>query len=567
MLLVLIIEKNQYNIVESLGGLAMSEINNFIKTIMESDLKDGKVKNIMTRFPPEPNAYLLIGHARAIVMNFELAKMFGGKTNLRFDDTNPTKEGVEYVEAIKRDIEWLGYTPDNIFYGSDYFEEQYQRAILLIKKGKAFVCDLTQDEMAKYRGTLTEGGKNSPYRDRSVAENLDLFAKMRNGEFAEGTRVLRAKIDMASPNINMRDPVMYRILNATHHKTGNKWCIYPMYDFAHPLQDALEGITHSLCSIEFENHRPLYDWFIKECEMPHVSHQIEWGRLYITNTITSKRYLKQLVEAKKVSGYDDPRLPTLVGLKRRGYTPTSIKAFIVDAGLSRLNSTTPSDKLDYFLREDLKPKVARKNAILNPLKLIITNYPANQVEQLDVLENPENPEMGSRKLPFSREVYIERDDFTDQPFDKNWKRLAKGLEVRLMHAYFVKCNEIVYENNQIKEIHCTYDIETKSNSGFNGRKPNGNIHFVEASTALKAEFRLFGNLILNPDQFDENATIEEKFNENSVEVKIGVVEPSLNNQAIESKFQFVRHGYFSTDRDSKSGLLVFNRIAELKSSF
>ena len=545
----------------------MSEINNFIKTIMESDLKDGKVKNIMTRFPPEPNAYLLIGHARAIVMNFELAKMFGGKTNLRFDDTNPTKEGIEYVEAIKRDIEWLGYTPDNIFYGSDYFEEQYNRAVLLIKKGKAYVCDLTQEEMAKYRGTLTEGGKDSPYRNRSVAENLELFAKMRNGEFAEGSRVLRAKIDMSSPNINMRDPVMYRILNATHHKTGNKWCIYPMYDFAHPLQDALEGITHSLCSIEFENHRPLYDWFIKECEMPHVSHQIEWGRLYITNTITSKRYLKQLVEAKKVKGYDDPRLPTLVGLKRRGYTPASIKAFILDAGLSRLNSTTPSDKLDYFLREDLKPKVARKNAILNPLKLVITNYPVGQVEQLDVLENPENPEMGSRKLPFSREVYIERDDFTDQPFDKSWKRLAKGLEVRLMHAYFVKCNDIVYEKNQIKEIHCTYDIETKSNSGFNARKPNGNIHFVEASTALKAEFRLFGNLILNADQFDENATIEEKFNENSVEVKVGVVEPSLKNQAIESKFQFVRHGYFSTDRDSKTGHLVFNRIAELKSSF
>ena len=545
----------------------MSEINNFIKTIMESDLKDGKVKNIMTRFPPEPNAYLLIGHARAIVMNFELAKMFGGKTNLRFDDTNPTKEGVEYVEAIKRDIEWLGYTPDNIFYGSDYFEEQYNRAVLLIKKGKAFVCDLSQDDMAKYRGTLTEGGKNSPYRNRSVTENLELFAKMRNGEFAEGSRVLRAKIDMSSPNINMRDPVMYRILNATHHKTGNKWCIYPMYDFAHPLQDALEGITHSLCSIEFENHRPLYDWFIKECEMPHVSHQIEWGRLYITNTITSKRYLKQLVEAKKVKGYDDPRLPTLVGLKRRGYTPASIKAFILDAGLSRLNSTTPSDKLDYFLREDLKPKVARKNAILNPLKLVITNYPVGQVEQLDVLENPENPEMGSRKLPFSREVYIERDDFTDQPFDKSWKRLAKGLEVRLMHAYFVKCNDIVYENNQIKEIRCTYDIETKSNSGFNARKPNGNIHFVEASTALKAEFRLFGNLILNADQFDENATIEEKFNENSVESKVGVVEPSLKNQAIESKFQFVRHGYFSTDRDSKTGHLVFNRIAELKSSF
>ncbi len=545
----------------------MAELSNFIKTIMESDLKEGRVKNIVTRFPPEPNAYLLIGHARAIVMNFELAKMFNGKTNLRFDDTNPTKEGVEYVEAIKKDIEWLGYKPDNIVYGSNYFEETYQRAILLIKKGKAYVCDLTQDEIAKYRGTLTEGGKDSPYRNRSIAENLDLFERMRKGEFKDGSRVLRAKIDMQSPNINMRDPVMYRILHAHHHNTGDKWCIYPMYDFAHPLQDAIEGVTHSLCSIEFENHRPLYDWFIKECEMPHVSHQIEWGRLYITNTVTSKRYLKQLVEAKKVNGYDDPRLPTLVGLKRRGYTPESIKNFILDAGLSRLNSTTPAEKLDYFLREDLKNKVPRKNAVLNPLKLVITNYPENQVEQLDVAENSDNPDLGSRKLPFSKVVYIEREDFTDQPYDKNYKRLAKGLEVRLMHGYFVKCHDVIYENNQIKEIHCTYDIETKSGSGFNARKPNGNIHFVEASTAIKAEFRLFGNLILNPDEVDENASITEKFNEKSIEIKHGFVEPSLVKYGAEAKFQFVRNGYFSQDKDSKPGMLVFNRIAELKSSF
>jgi glutaminyl-tRNA synthetase len=545
----------------------MAELSNFIKTIMEQDLKAGKIKNIMTRFPPEPNAYLLIGHARAIVMNFELAKLFGGKTNLRFDDTNPTKEGVEYVEAIKKDIAWLGYTPDNIFYGSDYFEEQYQRAILLIKKGKAYVCDLSQEEIAKYRGTLTEGGKDSPYRNRSLEENLDLFARMRKGEFEDGSRVLRAKIDMQSPNINMRDPVMYRILHAHHHNTGDKWCIYPMYDYAHPLQDAIEGITHSLCSIEFENHRPLYDWFIKECEMPHVSQQIEWGRLYITNTVTSKRYLKQLVEAKKVKGYDDPRLPTLVGLKRRGYTPEAIKNFILDAGLSRLNSTTPADKLDYFLREDLKTKVTRKNAILNPLKLIITNYPETQVEQLEVIENSDNPELGKRKLPFSREVYIEREDFTDQPYDKSYKRLAKGLEVRLMHAYFVKCNDVIYHDGKIKEIHCTYDPETKSGSGFNARKPNGNIHFVEASTALKAEFRLFGNLILNPDEFDENAAITEKFNEKSIEIVNGFVEPSLRSYQNGTKFQFVRNGYFSLDQDSTKDRLVFNRICELKSSF
>lgn len=545
----------------------MAELSNFIKTIMESDLKEGRVKNIMTRFPPEPNAYLLIGHARAIVMNFELAKMFGGKTNLRFDDTNPTKEGVEYVEAIKKDIQWLGYTPDSIVYGSNYFEEQYQRAQLLIKKGKAYVCDLSQEEIAKYRGTLTEGGKDSPYRNRSIAENLDLFERMRKGEFPDGSRVLRAKIDMQSPNINMRDPVMYRILHAHHHNTGDKWCIYPMYDYAHPLQDAIEGITHSLCSIEFENHRPLYDWFIKECEMPHVSHQIEWGRLYITNTVTSKRYLKQLVEAKKVSGFDDPRLPTLVGLKRRGYTPEAIKNFILDAGLSRLNSTTPAEKLDYFLREDLKLKVSRKNVILNPLKLVITNYPEHQVEQLEVLENSDTPELGSRKIPFSREVYIEREDFTDQPVDKTYKRLAKGLEVRLMHAYFVKCNEIIYENGKIKEIHCTYDKETKSGSGFNARKPNGNIHFVEASTAIKAEFRLFGNLILNPEEVDKDAAITEKFNEKSIEILHGFAEPSLANYKPEDKFQFVRNGYFSMDRDSKSEKLVFNRICELKSSF
>ena len=439
----------------------MAEINNFIKTIMEKDLSEGKVSEIFTRFPPEPNAYLHIGHARAIINDFELAMAFNGKTNLRFDDTNPVNEGEEYVNAIIEDLKWLGYTPNIVCFGSDYFEKTYEMAILLIKKGLAYVDDLTQEQMTEYRGTLTEPGKNSPYRNRSVEENLDLFERMRNGEFKDGEKTLRAKIDMASPNINMRDPVMYRFLHVAHHRQGNKWCIYPMYDFAHPLQDSFEGVTHSLCSIEYDNHRPLYDWFVEKCELPHVPHQNEWGRLNITNTIMSKRYLRQLVEGKYVVGYDDPRMPTLVGLRRKGFTPEAIKEFILYTGLSRINSTTDAENLDFFLREDQKLKATRPSAVLNPLKVVITNYPEGQVEWLDAPENMENEELGNRKVAFGKYLYIEKEDFIEEKPNKKWKRLAKDVEVRLMHAYFIKCNEVIKdENGEIVEIHCTYDPAT-----------------------------------------------------------------------------------------------------------
>ena len=407
----------------------MEEINNFIKTIMEKDLQEGRVKEIVTRFPPEPNAYLHIGHARAIINDFELAKCFSGKTNLRFDDTNPVNEGAEYVDAILADLKWLGYTPDNVFFGSDYFDKTYEKAILLIKKGLAYVDDQNQEETTKNRGTLTEPGINSPYRDRSVEENLDLFERMKNGEFKDGEKTLRAKIDMASPNINMRDPIMYRILHVPHHRQGNKWCIYPMYDFAHPLQDAFEGITHSLCSIEYDNHRVLYDWFVEKCEMEHVPHQYEWGRLNITNTIMSKRYLRQLVEGKYVTGYDDPRMPTLVGLRRKGFTPEAIKDFIIYTGLSRINSTTEADNLDHFLREDQKMVATRPMAVLNPLKVVIDNYEEGKVEWLDALNNMENPELGSHKIPFSKYLYIEKEDFVEKKKKKKWKRLALDVEV------------------------------------------------------------------------------------------------------------------------------------------
>ena len=439
----------------------MAEINNFIKTIMEKDLKEGKVSEIITRFPPEPNAYLHIGHARAIINDFELAACFNGKTNLRFDDTNPVNEGEEYVNAIIDDLKWLGYTPDLVCFGSDYFEKTYEMAVFLIKKGLAYVDDLTQEETTAYRGTLTEPGKNSPYRDRSVEENLDLFERMRKGEFKDGEKTLRAKIDMASPNINMRDPVMYRILHVAHHRQGDKWCIYPMYDFAHPLQDSFEGVTHSMCSIEYDNHRPLYDWFVEKCELPHVPHQYEWGRLNITNTIMSKRYLRQLVEGKYVVGYDDPRMPTLVGLRRKGFTPEAIKEFILYTGLSRINSTTDAENLDYFLREDQKLKATRPSAILDPLKVVITNYPEDQIEWLDAPENMENEELGNRKVAFGKYLYIEKEDFVEEKPNKKWKRLAKDVEVRLMHAYFIKCNEVIKdENGEIVEIHCTYDPAT-----------------------------------------------------------------------------------------------------------
>ena len=544
----------------------MEEMSNFIKTIMTEDLKSGKVDGIVTRFPPEPNAYLHIGHARALVTNFELAKGFGGYTNLRFDDTNPAKEDEEFVEGIKKDIEWLGYHPKNIFYGSDYFEQTYELAVGLIKKGLAYVCDLSQQEISEYRGSLTEPGKNSPYRDRSVEENLQLFENMKNGLYKEGEKVLRAKIDMSHPNINMRDPVLYRIIYIKHHRQGNKWCIYPMYDFAHPLQDSIEGITHSLCSLEYDNHRILYDWVIEKCEMPHVSHQYEFGRLNITNTVMSKRYLKQLVDNKKVIGYDDPRMPTLTGMRRRGITPEAIKSFILSTGLSRINSTVEGDMLDHFVREDLKLKVNRIMAVRNPLKVTITNYPEDKVEYLPADNNQENEALGKRTISFSKHLYIEKDDFALEKPNRQFKRLALGLEVRLMHAYFIKANEVKYnENGEIVEVLCTYDEKTLSGSGFNERKPNGTIGFVDASTAMKATFNLFEPLIL--DSEDESLSFIDRINPNSWKSNEGYVEKG--NYEVLDRFQFIRDGYYAVDSDTSSDntKLVFNRIVPLKSGF
>ena len=546
----------------------MEEINNFIKTIMEKDLAEGKVKTIVTRFPPEPNAYLHIGHARAIVNDFELAAAFGGYTNLRFDDTNPVNEGAEYVGAILEDLKWLGYTPKNVFFGSDYFEATYEKAVLLIKKGLAYVDDLSPEETTAYRGTLTEPGKESPWRNRSVEENLALFEQMRQGKFGNGEKTLRAKIDMSSSNINMRDPVMYRILHVPHHRQGTKWCIYPMYDFAHPLQDAFEGVTHSLCSLEYDNHRPLYDWFIEKCEMEHVPHQYEWGRLNITNTIMSKRYLRQLVEGNYVTGYDDPRMPTLVGLKRRGFTAEAIKAFILYTGLSRINSTTEADNLDFFLREDQKLKATRPMAVLRPLKLIIDNYPEGQIEYLEAPNNVENPELGSRKIPFGKEVYIEQEDFIEVKPNKKWKRLSLGDEVRLMNAYFVKAESVDKdEAGNIVAVHCTYDPETRSGNGFEGRKPNGTIHFVEASTAKKATFNLYEPLIFDETEETKGLSFLERLNPNSWTKIEGYVEESLASTKPLDHFQFIRNGYFCTDKLSEEGHLIFNCTCPLKSSF
>ncbi len=546
----------------------MAEINNFIKTIMQNDLDSGKVDAIATRFPPEPNAYLHIGHARAIITNFELAKAFNGTTNLRFDDTNPAKEDKEFVDGIIEDLAWLGYKPTNVFYGSDYFDATYEKAILLIKKGLAYVDDLSQEEMSKYRGTLTEPGVDSPYRNRTVEENLKLFEEMKEGKYPDGSKTLRAKIDMAHPNINMRDPAMYRILHLNHHRQGTKWCIYPMYDFAHPLQDSFEGITHSLCSLEYDNHRILYDWFIEKCEMKHVPHQYEFGRLNITNTIMSKRYLRALVDAKKVSGYDDPRMPTLCGLRRRGFTADSIRNFILATGLSRVNSTVESDALDEELRNDLKLKALRPNAIIDPLKVIIDNYPEGQVEYMDCPNNQENEELGSRKISFSKEVYIEREDFIEEKPNKKWKRLALGVEVRLMHAYFITATSVEKdEAGNITCVHATYDPETKSGTGFDARKPNGNIHYVDAKTAIPAEFRLFEPLMVPDTEENKDLDFMEKLNPNSIEIKKGFVEESLKNTHPLEHFQFIRNGYYVTDKDSNEKELVFNRTCGLKSSF
>ena len=540
--------------------------NNFLVERIKSDIESGKVTKVITRFPPEPNAYLHIGHARAMITDFEAAEMFGGYTNLRFDDTNPTKEDSEFVEAIIKDIEWLGFHPKNIYYGSDYFDRQYELAIKLIKKGLAYVCDLSIEEVNKYRGDFNTPGTNSPYRNRSVEENLELFENMKNGKYKEGEKTLRAKIDMASPNINMRDPVLYRILYCGHHRQGNKWCIYPMYDFAHPLQDAFEGITHSLCSLEYDNHRPLYDWVIENTEVENKPKQIEFGRLGITNMIMSKRYLKQLVDEGLVTGYDDPRMPTLVGLKRRGFTPDAIRNFILSTGLSKINSTVDYEMLEHFLREDLKLKAIRPMAVLNPLKVVITNYPEDKIEELDCINNQEAPELGSRKITFSNTIYIEQDDFLPEKPNKNWKRLSLGLEVRLMHAYFIKCNEIIYnEDGSIKELRCTYDPLTKSGTGFNERKPNGTIHYVDAKTALPATFNIFEPLILDAKVSSEN--FKERLNPNSWVKVEGYVEASLKNSIPLTHYQFVRCGYFVTDYESKGDRLVFNQTVSLKSSF
>ncbi|MBY0084952.1 glutamine--tRNA ligase/YqeY domain fusion protein [Brevibacillus brevis] len=540
--------------------------SNFIRNIMIDDLQEGKVKEIITRFPPEPNGYLHIGHAKAICLNFELAREFSGKANLRFDDTNPVKEDIEYVEAIKRDVQWLGFEWDGLFFASDYFEEMYNRAVLLIKKGLAYVDDLSPEDMRKMRGTWTEPGTDSPFRSRSVEENLDLFARMRQGEFRDGEKVLRAKIDMASQNFNMRDPVLYRISHATHHNTGDKWCIYPMYDFAHPLEDAIEGVTHSLCSLEFEDHRPLYDWVVRECEMENVPHQYEFARLNLTNTVMSKRKLKQLVDENVVDGWDDPRMPTIAGFRRRGYTPEAIRTFAREVGVARANSTVDEKMLEYFIREDLKLKAPRTMAVLNPLKVVITNYPEGQVEMLEAEINPENPEMGNRQIPFSREIYIEQDDFMENPPSKYF-RLFPGNEVRLKHAYFIKCNDVVKDaDGNVIEIHCTYDPETKSGSGFTGRKVKGTIHWVDATNAVPAEFRLYEPLIM--DDEDAEGTFLDNVNPNSLEVLQGYVEPNMKETKPQDKYQFFRHGYFNVDpKHTTDDKLVFNRIVSLKSSF
>lgn len=546
------------------------EINssNFIKNIIKEDVDAKKVDAVITRFPPEPNGYLHIGHAKSICLNFQVADDFNGKTNLRFDDTNPIKEDTEYVESIKEDVKWLGFDWDNLFFASNYFDTMYEKALLLIKKGKAYVCDLTPEEMKNYRGSLVEPGKESPYRNRTVEENLALFDDMKNGKFKDGEKVLRAKIDMASPNINMRDPIIYRISHTTHHNTGDKWCIYPMYDFAHPLEDAIEGVTHSICTLEFEDHRPLYDWVVSECEMASVPRQYEFARLNMTNTVMSKRKLKQLVDEKVVDGWDDPRMPTISGLRRKGYTPESIRNFCNAIGVAKSASTVDEQMLEYFIREDLNPKADRAMAILNPLKLVITNYPEGETEEVEIENNPNDEAAGVRNVAFSRELYIEREDFMENP-PKKYFRLFPGNEVRLKGAYFVTCTDFVKdENGNITEIHCTYDPETRSGNGFTGRKVKGTIHWVNAETALPAEFRLYEPLILDDVPENQGKDFLEQINPNSLTVLKGFIEPSVKNAAGNDKYQLFRHGYFNVDpKDSNKDNLVFNRIVSLKSSF
>ena len=543
--------------------------SNFIKNIVINDLETGKHDSIITRFPPEPNGYLHIGHAKSICLNFGLAKEFNGKVNLRFDDTNPLKEDVEYVNSIKEDVKWLGFDWDNLYFASDYFEEMYNRAVLLIKKGKAYVCDLTSEEMREYRGTLTEPGKESPYRNRSVEENLELFEKMKNGEFKDGEKVLRAKIDMSSPNINFRDPVIYRIAHSTHHNTGDKWCIYPMYAFAHPLEDAIEKITHSICTLEFEDQRPLYDWVVRECEMEATPRQIEFARLNLTNTVMSKRKLKQLIDEGVTDGWDDPRMPTISGFRRRGYTADAIRKFCSEIGVSKADSKVDSQMLDFFVREDLQTKAPLAMGILNPLKLVITNYPEGQTEMIELENNAKDETKGTRLVPFGRELYIEQEDFMEEPV-KKYFRLFPGNEVRLKGAYFVKCTDVIKdENENVVEVHCTYDPETKSGSGFTGRKVKSTIHWVEANTAIPCEFRLYEPLILDDAPENEGKHFLEQINPNSMEILQGFAEPTQIKDAKPlDKFQFVRNGFFSVDtKYTTDDKLVFNRVVPLKSSF
>ena len=542
---------------------------NFIEQEIDKDLAEGVYDNVHTRFPPEPNGYLHIGHAKSILLNYGLAQKYDGTFNLRFDDTNPTKEKVEFVESIKADVKWLGADIENrLFFASDYFEKMYECAVFLIKKGKAFVCDLSAEEIREYRGDFNNPGKESPYRNRSVEENLRLFEEMKEGKYKDGEKVLRAKIDMASANINMRDPVIYRVAHMEHHNTGNKWCIYPMYDFAHPIEDAIEHITHSICTLEFEDHRPLYDWVVKECEFENPPRQIEFAKLYLTNVVTGKRYIKKLVEDHIVDGWDDPRLVSIAALRRRGYTPESIRRFVELVGVSKANSSVDYAMLEYCIREDLKLKKARMMAVLDPVKLVIDNYPEGQMEELDVPNNLENPELGSRKVPFGRELYIEREDFMEEP-PKKYFRMFPGNEVRLMGAYFVKCTGCEKDaDGNVTVVHGTYDPETKSGSGFEGRKVKGTIHWVAVPTAKKVECRLYENIVdEEKGKLNEDGSLN--LNPNSLTVLPDCyVEPALGEAESYDSFQFVRNGYFCVDcKDSTKEKPVFNRIVSLKSSF
>lgn len=542
---------------------------NFIEQIIDKDIAEGHCKKVITRFPPEPNGYLHIGHAKSILLNYGLSQEYGGQFNLRFDDTNPTKEKVEFVDSIKRDVEWLGAKwHGDVLFASDYFDRMYEAAVKLIRKGKAYVCDLTPEQIREYRGTLTEPGKESPYRNRSVEENLELFENMKNGMYADGEKVLRAKIDMAAANINMRDPIIYRVAHISHHRTGDKWCIYPMYDFAHPIEDAIEGVSHSICTLEFEDHRPLYDWVVRELEYENPPKQIEFAKLYLNNVVTGKRYIKRLVEDGIVDGWDDPRLVSIAALRRRGFTPESIKTFVELVGVTKSQGSVEYLMLEYCIREDLKLKVRRMMAVLNPVKVIIDNYPVGQVEYMEVPNNQENPELGTRKVPFTKELYIERDDFMIDP-PKKYFRMFPGNEVRLMNAYFVTCTDYkTDESGEVTEIHCTYDPETRGGN-FEGRKVKGTIHWVSASEGKQVQVRLYENIV------DEEKGV---YNEEDGSINVNphsltvidncYVEPELMNAAKEEKFQFVRNGYFCVDiKDSEAGKPVFNRIVSLKSSF